>query len=120
MSQWYVVTSPGPSLRLAHADQESGVHGNHSDCPGARDWRQHSHLQCGQRRAPSAARLSRPRPPDAAQRDVARLRFDGRRLSKLPGLEGAEPALRRLAAFRWNDYDVTGKGQPEHLSGKMV
>ncbi len=25
-----------------------------------------------------------------------------------------------LAAFRWNDYDVTGGGQPEHLSGKMV
>jgi predicted permease len=25
-----------------------------------------------------------------------------------------------LAAFRWEDYDVTGGGQPEHLSGKMV
>ena len=25
-----------------------------------------------------------------------------------------------LAAFRWEDYDVTGRGQPEHLSGKMV
>ena len=25
-----------------------------------------------------------------------------------------------LAAFRWDDYDVTGGGQPEHLSGKMV
>jgi predicted permease len=25
-----------------------------------------------------------------------------------------------LAAFRWQDYDVTGGGQPEHLSGKMV
>ena len=25
-----------------------------------------------------------------------------------------------LAAFRWNDYDLTGTGQPEHLSGKMV
>ena len=25
-----------------------------------------------------------------------------------------------LAALRWNDYDVTGGGEPEHLSGKMV
>ncbi len=25
-----------------------------------------------------------------------------------------------LSAFRWNDYDLTGGGQPEHLSGKMV
>ena len=25
-----------------------------------------------------------------------------------------------MAAFRWEDYDVTGGGQPEHLSGKMV
>ena len=25
-----------------------------------------------------------------------------------------------LASFRWEDYDVTGGGQPEHLSGKMV
>jgi predicted permease len=25
-----------------------------------------------------------------------------------------------LAAFRWEDYDVTGGGQPEHLNGKMV
>ncbi|MCW5981447.1 MAG: ABC transporter permease [Bryobacteraceae bacterium] len=25
-----------------------------------------------------------------------------------------------LAAFRWEDYDVTGEGRPEHLSGKMV
>ncbi|HVP47883.1 MAG TPA: ABC transporter permease [Bryobacteraceae bacterium] len=25
-----------------------------------------------------------------------------------------------LAAFRWNDYDVSGGGEPEHLSGKMV
>lgn len=25
-----------------------------------------------------------------------------------------------LTAFRWEDYDVTGEGQPEHLSGKMV
>jgi predicted permease len=25
-----------------------------------------------------------------------------------------------LAAFRWEDYDLTGTGQPEHLSGKMV
>ena len=25
-----------------------------------------------------------------------------------------------LAAFRWEDYDVTGGGRPEHLSGKMV
>ena len=25
-----------------------------------------------------------------------------------------------LAAVRWEDYDVTGGGQPEHLSGKMV
>ena len=25
-----------------------------------------------------------------------------------------------LAAFRWEDYDITGGGQPEHLSGKMV
>ena len=25
-----------------------------------------------------------------------------------------------LAAYRWEDYDATGGGQPEHLSGKMV
>ncbi len=25
-----------------------------------------------------------------------------------------------LASFRWEDYDVTGGGQPEHLNGKMV
>jgi predicted permease len=25
-----------------------------------------------------------------------------------------------LAAFRWQDYDLTGGGQPEHLNGKMV
>jgi predicted permease len=25
-----------------------------------------------------------------------------------------------LAAFRWEDYDLTGAAQPEHLSGKMV
>jgi predicted permease len=25
-----------------------------------------------------------------------------------------------LAAFRWEDYDITGGGEPEHLSGKMV
>ncbi len=25
-----------------------------------------------------------------------------------------------LAAYRWEDHDVTGAGQPEHLSGKMV
>jgi predicted permease len=25
-----------------------------------------------------------------------------------------------LAAFRWEDSDVSGRGQPEHLSGKMV
>jgi predicted permease len=25
-----------------------------------------------------------------------------------------------LASVRWEDYDVTGGGQPEHLSGKMV
>jgi putative ABC transport system permease protein len=25
-----------------------------------------------------------------------------------------------LAAFRWEDCDITGGGQPEHLSGKMV
>ena len=25
-----------------------------------------------------------------------------------------------LAAVRWNDYDVSGGGEPEHLSGKMV
>ena len=25
-----------------------------------------------------------------------------------------------LAAINWEDYDVTGSGQPEHLSGKMV
>jgi predicted permease len=29
-------------------------------------------------------------------------------------------AFAGLAAFRWEDYDVTGGGQPEHLSGKMV
>jgi predicted permease len=29
-------------------------------------------------------------------------------------------SFRGLAAFRWEDYDVTGRGQPEHLSGKMV
>lgn len=25
-----------------------------------------------------------------------------------------------LAAYRWDDYDITGGGQPEHVSGKMV
>jgi len=25
-----------------------------------------------------------------------------------------------LAAFRWDDYDITGGGQPEHLDAKMV
>jgi predicted permease len=29
-------------------------------------------------------------------------------------------SFERMAAFRWEDYDVTGGGQPEHLSGKMV
>jgi predicted permease len=29
-------------------------------------------------------------------------------------------SFERLAAFRWEDYDLTGGGQPEHLSGKMV
>ena len=29
-------------------------------------------------------------------------------------------SFERLAAFRWEDYDFTGGGQPEHLSGKMV
>ncbi|HWR54382.1 MAG TPA: ABC transporter permease [Bryobacteraceae bacterium] len=29
-------------------------------------------------------------------------------------------SFRGLAALRWEDYDVTGEGQPEHLSGKMV
>jgi predicted permease len=25
-----------------------------------------------------------------------------------------------LAAYRWDDYDITGGGRPEHVSGKMV
>jgi hypothetical protein len=25
-----------------------------------------------------------------------------------------------MAAIRWEDYDVTGNGQPEHLPGRMV
>ena len=25
-----------------------------------------------------------------------------------------------LASYRWEDYDITGSGQPEHASGKMV
>jgi len=25
-----------------------------------------------------------------------------------------------MAAFRWEDYDLTGAGQPEHVSGRMV
>ena len=25
-----------------------------------------------------------------------------------------------MAAYRWNDYDLSGNGQPEHVSGKMV
>jgi len=29
-------------------------------------------------------------------------------------------SFRGLAAVRWEDYDVTGGGPPEHLSGKMV
>ncbi len=29
-------------------------------------------------------------------------------------------SFRGLAAMRWEDYDLTGGGQPEHLSGRMV
>ena len=29
-------------------------------------------------------------------------------------------SFERLAAFRWEDSDLAGGGQPEHLSGKMV
>ncbi len=29
-------------------------------------------------------------------------------------------SFEKLASVRWEDYDITGSGQPEHLSGKMV
>jgi predicted permease len=63
-------------------------------------------------RDPDRLMLLRETSPEFSTMSVAYLNFED--------WKDQNRSFAGLAAFRWNDYDVTGGGQPEHLSGKMV
>jgi hypothetical protein len=106
----------GPALRIPHAAEEPRIHAGRDAGAGARHRREYGHFQRGQRRAPAAAGLSRPRPaaddlrttPEFSRSSVAYPNYlDWRRASR---------SFTGMGAVRGDDFNFTGSGEPEQAS----
>ena len=89
--------------------------------PRPRHWREHRAFFGRQWRAPQPAALSTLHP---ARRPVRKERGDGSGAHQLPQFSrlAARHARRfsSLAIYRHEDYNLTGRGQPERVNGLMV
>src|SRR5271167_4554152 len=108
------------AIRFASFAEEPGIYGDRGVDACVGDWGEYGAIFCGERRFAQSTTVSR---PGAVGGGVFELRFVRMGSISYPNFEDwrrDNHSFSALGAFRTEEYNLTGAGEPERLHGHMV